>query len=304
MKKIVFTLMSLVILALIANTTIAQSSYDAPYVGAEQIYKWSAVTTESYTYVINTDPTDPANDVVAPGTIYTVSTGSLDHPAPGGTLAAAATADLGLTWLAPSVGNTYYVWLVAASSDGCVNWRYVTVVPEVNQVDFILAALGLYAEDESIATLEGAAAANGGNACPTPALRDGAVYDSNNSPDDGDVYAYFRVSQGADNNDDTWTFAFGIVTDPASPSGTIEYYNGSAWVSYTAALTGIADDAVQLLRVMIPTPLATAANATLITGTISSASEETSGLGDSDGSNDEQNYTVNRVAAIGGFSGN
>jgi hypothetical protein len=54
---------------------------------------------------------------------------------------------------------------------------------------------------------------------------------------------------------------------------------------------------------MIPTPIATDAVKT-ITGTISAASEETTGLADSDSGNDVQSFTVNRVAAIGGFSGN
>ena len=234
--------------------------------------------------------------MVAPTTIYTV-TGSLT---PTGGLSAATSADLGLTWLAASVGTTYYVWLVATSADGCANWRNVTVVPEVNKVDFVLAALGLYTKGESITTLENAVVNNGGADCPTPTLRDGADYSSDalSAGDDGDVYAYFRVSQGVNNNNYTWTFAFGAST------GTVEYYDGSAWVAYTAALTGIADDAVQLLRVMVPTPLATAANATLITGTITSASEETTLLADSDSDNDAQEFTVNRVAAIGGFGGN
>lgn len=293
MKKIVFTLMVFALVA-VSNKMFAQSSYDHPYVGAEQIYKWSAVTATSYSYAVTTSTTSPTTDVVSPGTIYSVSTGTLT---PAGGLAGVASADLGLTWLAPSVGTTYYVWLVATSADGCVNWRYVTVVPEENQVDFVLAALGLYAKNETIANLNAVAAANGGNGCVTPALRDGAVYDSNGSTDDGDVYAYFKVSQGANNNTDTWKFAF------ASNIGTVEYYNGTAWVAYTAALTGIADGATQLLRVLIPTPVATDA-VTTVTGTISAASEETTGLTDSDINNDVQSFTVNRVAAIGGFSGN
>lgn len=303
MKKNVFTLMMMVVLVAVTNVTFAQSSYDAPYVGAEQIYRWGNVTTTTYSYAVTTSSVSPTSSPAVEDTDFEVSTGALTG---GGALTNESSADLGLTWLTPSVGNTYYVWLVATSADGCENWRYVTVLPEANKVDFILAALGLYTKAEAIATLEGAAPDNGGDACPTPALRDGTDYSSDaaSAGDDGDVYAYFRVSQGADNNNDTWAFAFGIVTDPTTPAGTIEYYNGTAWVAYTTAITGIADNAVQLLRVMIPTPLATATTATTITGTISGASEVTTGLLDTDSSNDVQAFTVNRVAAIGGFTGN
>jgi hypothetical protein len=294
MKKQLFSFLMMLALVIVAGSAEAQSSYSAPYVGAEQIYKWSAVTAASYSYAVTTSNTSPSTAVVAPTTIYSVSTGSL---APSGGLAAASSADLGIKWLAGSVGTTYYVWLVATSADGCVNWRYVTVVPEVNKVDFVLTALGLYTKAEAIASLNAATAKDGGNDCPTPSLRDGAIYDSNGSTDDGDVYAYYRVSQGTDNNPDTWTFAF------SSNIGTVEYYNGTAWVAYSAALTARVNGSVQLLRVMIPTPIATDAVKT-ITGTISAASEETTGLADSDSGNDVQSFTVNRVAAIGGFSGN
>ena len=294
MKKIVFTLMVFALVA-VSNKMFAQSTYDHPYVGAEQIYKWSAVTANSYYYAVTTSSVSPTTSPAVENTDFQVSSGALLG---GGVLANDASANLGLTWLAGSETKTFYVWLVATSADGCVNWRYVTVVPEANQVDFVLAALGLYSKTETIATLEAAAAANGGDGCPSPDLRDGDVYDSNGATADGDVYAYFKVSQGTNNNNDTWTFAFNAST------GTVEYYNGTAWVAYTAALTAIADDAVQLLRVMVPTPLATAASATTITGTISAAAEEGTGLADSDVNNDVQDFTVNRVAAIGGFSGN
>ena len=294
MKKLVFTFLTMVVFAFVANTTFAQSSYDAPYEGAEHIYTWDNVTAASYSYAVTTTNVSPTDSPAATdGSIYTVSSGSLS---PGGALAGETSANLGLTWQSDAVGNIYYVWLIATAADGCENWRYVTVQPEANQVDFVLAALGLYAVDETITTLEGAAADNGGNACPTPALRDGAVYDSNGATDDGDVYVYYRVEQGADNNDDSWSFEF------AASAGDVEYYTGSAWAAYSTAIS-VADDAVQLLRVKIATPVATDPETT-ITGTISNASEDTTGLTDSDVNNDAQSFTVDRVGAIGNFSGN
>lgn len=286
-------MMALVLFVFITNNTFAQSTYATPYVGAEQIYKWNSVTAASYAYVVTSSSTNPTTNVVANDeSIYTVSEGSLE---PLGDIAGVPSADLGLIWKTAAVGHTYYVWLVAKSADDCENWRFVTVVPKANQVDFVLAALGIFSRTESIDVLKAAVADNGGTGCPLPALRDGAIYDSN-SATDGFVYAYFSVSQGTSNNVDTWTFDFDVN------AGTIEYYNGTVWAAYTVALTGIANEATQLLRVKIPTPIATD-DVTKIIGTITAAAEETTGLLDTDVNNDKQEFVVNRVAAIGAFSG-
>ena len=293
MKQKIFTLMMMLALVIVAGKAFAQGSSQAPYCGVEETYSWLAITCDGYMYYVTDDAVSPTNDPTD-GSMYDVTTGALDHSSDA--LSNAASAAVGITWTADADGGTFYVWISAESADGCNNYRYVVVQP-TNEVDFILAALGIYPEDVAIATLESAAADNGGDDCPEITDRYQAVYDSDGSVDDGDVFVYFRVTENDNNPVDTWTITFGAST------GTIQYSTGGAWADYTAPLTALADNEIVLFRVRIDTPLSTAGSAVEITGTISDGEKETLELVDSESSNDEFAYTVNRVAAIGGFSG-
>lgn len=300
MRAKIFTVLMVFVAGLAMVKSASAQTATNPYVGEEYTYKWNDVTADSYYYVVTTTATSPTDNPVSTGfSITTGALGSASSPLAG--VSGASTADLGITWSTSADGQTYYVWLVATSADGCENWRYVKVTPHYNtdNIDFELAALGIFSKGESIANLESASASNGSNDCPAIDLRDGANFESGATGEsDGSVYVYFRAKKLNTNNADTWSCEFSATT------GDVEYYDGSNWATYAGAVTGIQNAATQLFRVKVPVPVASAASATTVTGTLANAAEESTGASDSDSNNNSQSFTVNRTAAIGSFGGN
>lgn len=292
MKRKIFTILMMFALVIVAGSALAQTKR-APYVGGEQSYSWTDVTTASYVYEVTTTTELPnSGNRAILNTDYSVTNGSMT---PGdGPLSNTASTPVGITWLAASDGNTYYVWLVGTSDDGCNNYRYVSVTPS-NAVDFILASLGLAAEDVTPSTLSAVDTSDA--VCPTPDL----IYDEDyldevgaGVTDDGTVFAYFSVAQGSNNTGDTWEFDF------TAGSGTATYYNGSSWVAVISPITA-SDGETIYVRVEISTPLATAGTITTITADITNNKESTTGLVDTVDANDHTKLKINRVPAIGDF---
>lgn len=128
-KHIIVTLL-LLTFGFAAN---AQSSARYPYEGATHTYQWNGmVPGTGYEFYItaHADGTGLYDDG---------STGEFDFlTSPTGTIGAGeSAASIQIGWNSGASLNIYYVWIQATGTNGCSNYRYVEVVPQVNAFDLL-----------------------------------------------------------------------------------------------------------------------------------------------------------------------
>ncbi len=218
MKKQIFTLLILIGLVGFSSKLFAQSTPVAPYEGATHTYVVSGLTqNDSYTWGINT-----VGDYTTGGSFYTTSPAL---PA-NGTVGAAGTATLNVTWQtdAAAVGY-YYIWIQITDELNCSTYRTLRVDP-VPAVDYTVnfSVLALLAGDDTTipASITGESGDDDINNICAPYFGEDLLSTSlTDGTTDGSTYVFFRVTRTSTVNA-AWTF---------TPNGT----DGLTWAISTDA---------------------------------------------------------------------
>jgi len=286
MKKQLFSLVMMLALVIVAGSAFGAPSKQNPLIGTTYTYTWKTVNTGSsgtVSYAVTlgdaTNPSTPLTD----GAEFSVTT-PMSFTAP------TSDAVISIKWNASALvtSTSYKLWLIASTSDGCSNYRNVTITPAI---DFTLEALGLRAKALDPTTLNATLGNAANNAeCQILSVRDDAVLASDGSTSDGYVYLVFRAKQ---------TFNFNKAWDATlSPStGNVENWNGTSWVS-GGAVTSIVTNTVQYFRIKVP---AVVLNSTALTLTGTLVAVDANGKTDSDSSNDAIAGIIKPIPSIGIF---
>lgn len=299
----------LVTLVIVAGSAKGQSTSLRPYLGATQSYTWDGLTSEdTYLFYVTTESDSPvaegANtyDYIGNAGTYT------DNPTGNGS----TSASIKIKWLA--TGN-YKVWIkMTDQNTNCTNFRYVPVTVVPNNIDFTIVAMGIDNDNPTTLT-SSSVAANAGPACAETA-KFGFEYNSQATVNNGSVYVYFKVARTNGNNSYNW------YTDIAAKNnGTnaeVEYaedwsatnagWSSASVISSSAPVVSSSGspDNDYFVRVKVNLATASPSNVQDVVATITNGTELTSGLQDAvttDASN-KDNYQVNDIPTIGGFTGN
>lgn len=297
----------MIALVIVAGKAMAQGSL-APYANGTTVYtyKWENVTgaTSQNFWVTTTAPTMAA--------LPSADQSTSDFTKDAATITAASST-VTITWNSSAAGNTYYVTLVASSTNSCSNFRYVKVLPK-DPVRFEIYAVGVSGASAGTGlTFTNNATGAALTVCP-PDTRDGADYDeTDNTVADGSVYVFYRIDRvnGLVTND--WTANVAVTPSLAASIANTDYTidNGTTWtpVPATGNVTNDAGNNSILVRVKIGVPVGENPNA--LVGAIDPANTyETAGSmqildytttipGDN-----SVTFTVNNVPSFGSFSEN
>lgn len=285
----------IVVLLLCLNINVnAQSTVLRPYEGSIHTYAWNGLQegAEYQFYIaLNSDFRSTRLDDIATGEFDFIGETS-------GTIGAGgSTASTQIGWNTGASLHVYYVWLQVTGTNGCSNYRYVEVVPQVNDFDMLSQNVPV-TNTRSCPELE---TDNGHNPSST-------AYNA------GSTQLLFRVvrENGTDNRltaaaGDTydWSFVPVLNVDPealalgrivisivGTNSGVITPVAGRYSVS------GLDDE------VLVTVSIQNAPGYTLdVRFGVSEQREDNTNLSDGDPSNDTITHTIEVIPVIGGMGG-
>jgi hypothetical protein len=251
MKKFLFSLMALVTLVLVANTTFAAAgdTYE-PFVGQTKTYSIGTLTAgDGYELWVTNSTTDPngSGDAVAltiaemgtpvdNGTTATNGTTNGSTAYSSGTLSTGASSvSVSIKWTtsaSTSSNPDYYLWIkmTTPGANGCTNWRYKGIDVNSYVVDFVVYAYGTdnFTTSPTVGT----------DAALTCQTQEGANYNAD-AASDGSTTVYFRVSRVATNSVvNAWTFTPTLTYTNLATSATVVVTPSSLTYGTTTAATG------------------------------------------------------------------
>lgn len=261
----------------------AQSTALRPYEGATHTYTWNGlqegvdyqfyVAADASGSVIYDDGTTGEFDFLNNSASGTVGTGE-------------STASAQIVWNNGASTHAYYLWFKVTGSSGCSNYRYVEVLPQVNNFD-------LMSENIPVSNTR---------SCPSINPSDG-FNPLASSHEAGYTNLEFLVKK--ENSNRNWSF---IPTLAVNPDLTLGKYIISVSGTNSGIITPDSDnrytvfaaDSDVTVNVSIENAPGYTRNVTLeITG----QREEQTNLPDSDPSNDKVNHTIEVIPVIGGMGG-
>lgn len=276
----------IIVLVLLLSVSIltakAQSTALQPYEGATHTYIWNGLQEGvGYEFYVAADASGSV--------IYDDgATGEFDFlgSANGSLSTGESTASVQIAWNNGASLHAYYVWLKVTGSTGCSNYRYVEVLPQVNQFD-------LLSENVPVTNTR---------SCPSINNTDGfnplaSAYEA------GSTTLQFLVKK--ENSNRNWSFIPSLVVNPdlalgkfiISVTGT---NSGTLTPDGDSRYTVLASDDEVLVTVSIENAPGYTRNVTLqITG----QREEQTNLPDGDPSNDDVTHTIEVIPVIGGMGG-
>jgi hypothetical protein len=283
LKNIIILVLLLMAFGLSAK---AQSSALQPYEGATHTYTWNGLQEGvSYDFYI----TASAN---GSGRYDDVLTGEFDIFNATGTVDADGLAATDITWNSGASDHIYYCWLQVTNSNGCSNYRYVEVMPQVNQFDLLSENIPV---DNTIS-------------CPAVANEDG-FNPGSDSYSAGYTMLQFKVSRenGTDNSltastDDTydWSFIPELTVDPSLTDKVNVIISVSNSTNDGTRYTVGGDIDEVLVTVSIENAPGEDLDVTLeVTG----QQEENTNLSDSEPTNDAVTHTIQVMPVINGMGG-
>ena len=172
MKKLVFTFLTMVVFAFVANTTFAQTS-TTPYLGATYTYSVADIEPGSANLVevyISSDAAGANAVTVASDYEIITSTGAtLTSTGGQGYRGALSAANISFDILYPGTstlatdGTTYYLWVKVYSGDEttCSNFKYIEIEPAANDFDLAITAEADKCQAVAIPTSENVMASDG-----------------------------------------------------------------------------------------------------------------------------------------------
>ena len=269
----------------------AQSTVRSPYEGATHTYTWSGLAQGleyNFYMTANADGSGLYDDGL---------TGEFDILNSSGTIGVDGKASTEISWNAGASSNIYYFWLQATTAEGCSNYRYVRITPQVNQFD-------LLSENVPVTNTV---------SCPATASEDGFNPNSD-SYSAGSTVLQFKVSRenGTDNTltamvGDTydWSFIPQLVVDPdlglSNVIITVEGTNSGvvlADVNDRYQISGLDDE------VIVSVSIQNAPGYDLdVTLKVTDVQESSTNLSDSDPSNDNVTHTIQVMPLINSMGG-
>jgi len=295
MKKLVFTFLTMVVFAFVANTTFAQSVYNNANVGATHEYIVDGLDgTDSWTFIVTLSTEDPYN-----GGTVTPADGTEFDFVNSETGSGATSASVQITW--NTIGN-YRVWIQVQDDAGCYNYRFIDVPVTDNNFNVEIIALG--SGDENDSDISGFTEAT--TACPKFV---GEEFDDEENDTEGNTYVYYKVTRTLDNaSTSDWAF-----TPAISGSATVTLWESSVDGQNWSTVSTITDELVVTdasgtednvwFRATATNVTETQTDLTFNFGT--SAYEVTGGIADQDDSgSNTATMTLSPLPQIGDFSGN